>query len=443
MKYISRFLLNMTRSSRMKRFRELKERSRWQPEAIRKRQEKDLLALLSHAKANVPYYRKVLSALEINSLQDLSSIPFLTKKDIKANINDLKAANCPGGRFIPNSTGGSTGEKLEFFSDKNQILAPLVLRSNSWTGWEVGEKQMQLWGAHYDISKVRGFSSALKRFFIQRNRMLSSYQMTEKDMLAYHSEIESHRPALITGYPSSMALFSKFIRSRGLNVHSPKGIVTSAETLYPRQREIIESVFKCSVFNRYGCREAGNIAQECEEHKGLHIFSEHVIVEIIDEKGITLEPGRRGEIVITVLDNYAFPFIRYRIGDLGVLSDRLCRCGRNLPMLERVEGRVFDIVVGTNGNHLPGTYWTILLREYIAGISKYQVIQEEHGRLLLKLETDQSFTEEEEARLIGKIREDCGRDMKVDVELVGKIPQTESGKHRFIISKVSPYVGGL
>jgi phenylacetate-CoA ligase len=227
-----------------------------------------------------------------------------------------------------------------------------------------------------------------------------------------------------------------------LKVHSPKGIVTSAETLYPHQRETIESVFGCRIFNRYGCREAGNIAQECEEHNGLHIFSEHVVVEVVDEKGDPAPPGEPGEIVVTKLDNYVFPFIRYRIGDIGVLSERRCPCGRNLPMLESVEGRVFDIIVGTNGNHLSGTFWTILLREYVSGISKFQVIQEEYGKILLKLEAGSGFSEKEKEKLISKIRERCGEDMNVEIETVEEIEQTESGKHRFVISKVSPYLQG-
>lgn len=426
----------------MKKFNELKENAYKPRETLADQQEAGFSRLINHAVTNVPYYREILSDLSIQSLSDIVSIPFLTKKVIRENIEALKAENIPRERFIPNSTGGSTGEKLEFFGDTDQILASLLLRSNSWTGWDVGEKQMQLWGAHYDLSRVSDFVNRLKSSVIQRNILLSSYDMTEEDMRDYHGKINRYRPALITGYPSAMALFSEFIRGNGLTAHSPKGIVTSAETLYEHQRKTIESVFGCKVLNRYGCREVGNIAQECLEQNGLHIFTEHLIIEIVDEKGNPCKTGETGEIVVTNLDNFTFPFIRYRIGDIGSLSGRTCPCGRNLPMLEEVKGRVFDIIVGANGNHLSGTYWTILLREYAEGISSYQVIQEEYGRLLLKLITDSRFDEGEKARLIEGIKEKCGKDMIVDIEVVDNIPLTESGKHRFVISKVSPYLGG-
>jgi phenylacetate-CoA ligase len=314
------------------------------------------------------------------------------------------------------------------------------MRGNQWTGWKIGEKQAQLWGAHSDISKTRGFYKKLQGSLIHRNIMLSSYDMTEEDMLGYCKIINNHKPRLITGYASALYLFSEFIQKNNLKIYTPKGIISSAETLYDHQKVKIESVFGCKVLNRYGCREVGNIAHECEEQSGLHINVEHVIVEIVDENGKTCEPGQTGEIVITELDNLAFPFIRYKIGDLGVLSDRNCSCGRQFPMLESVKGRVFDIIVGTNGNHLTGTFWTILLREYIQGINRFQIIQEEYGKLLLRLIVNNQYNEKEKENMIKKIKEKCGEDMAIDIELVDEIPLTESGKHRFIISKVSPFV---
>lgn len=425
----------------MKTFDELIENAYRPEQVLKEQQETAFLKLIDHARSNVPYYSNILRNIDIRSLDDITSIPFLTKKTIRENFEDLKATDIPPERFIPNSTGGSTGEKLEFYGDTDQILASLLLRSNTWTGWDVGEKQMQLWGAHYDISKARGFVNRFKSSLIQRNLLLSSYDMTEEDMRDYHGRINRYRPALITGYPSAMALFSEFIRGNGLTVHSPKGIITSAETLYEHQRKIIESVFGCRVLNRYGCREVGGVAQECLEQDGLHIFTEHVMIEVVDDNGKPCGPEESGEIVVTKLDNLAFPFIRYRIGDIGVLSDRICPCGRNLPMLEKVEGRVFDIVVGTNGNHLSGTYWTILLREYVEGISCFQVIQEEFGKLLLRLIVDDRFDEGEKVKLVKGIREKCGEDMEIDIEIVDDIPLTGSGKHRFVVSKVSPYLG--
>jgi phenylacetate-CoA ligase len=171
----------------------------------------------------------------------------------------------------------------------------------------------------------------------------------------------------------------------------------------------------------------------------MHINAEHVLVESLTENGEIAKEGQRGELIITDLDNYAFPFIRYRIDDIGVLSTRTCSCGRGLPILERVEGRSFDITVGTNGRYLGGTFWTLLLRTAIDGILQFQIIQEKWGEIIINLIVGSRFTESQKKRLIQLIHEHCGEDMMIQINLVSNIPLTKSGKHRFIISKVSPF----
>ena len=440
LKYLSKIILHLTRHPRMKKLKELNKNEYRPKEILKDQQEANFLKIIKHAKSNVPYYSKILKDIKIESLEDITSIPFLTKKIIQRNKNQLKARDYPSDRFHADSTGGSTGEKLEFYSDASEMRAAFLMRGNKWTGWKIGEKQAQLWGAHSDISKTRGYYKKIQNSLMHRNIMMSSYNMTKEDMLNYHKIINKHKPLLITGYASALYLFSEFIRKNNLKIYTPKGIISSAETLYDHQRKKIESVFGCKVLNRYGCREVGNIAQECEEQNGLHINIEHAIVEIVDENGKPCQPGETGEIVITELGNFAFPFIRYKIGDLGVLSDKNCACGRKLPMLESVEGRIFDIIVGTNGNYFTGYFWTFLLREYVQGINKFQVVQEEYGKLLLRLIVNYQYNEKGKENLIKKIKEKCGEDMAIDVELVDKIPLTESGKHRFVISKVSPFV---
>ncbi|MFO7915434.1 MAG: hypothetical protein R6U43_07060, partial [Candidatus Krumholzibacteriales bacterium] len=315
--------------------------------------------------------------------------------------------------------------------------AAYIMRGNSWAGWEIGEKQAKFWGSLHDISKTRGLTKKISNWLIKKVLILSSYNMSEEKMFSYQRKLNSYRPQLITGYASALYLFARFIRENNLNIYSPKGIISSAETLYEHQREYIESVFGCDVLNRYGCRETGDIAQECKEKKGLHIYSEHLIVEVVDEDGNPCPPGRMGELVVTDLSNYVFPFIRYKIGDLGALSDRVCPCGRNLPMLEKVEGRIWDVVVGTNGNRMVGALWHVV--KNADGIKQYQVVQEKLGELTLKLVVDKNFNSGEKEKLIDMIREKLGREMKVDIELVDTIPLTESGKLRYVISEVSPY----
>jgi phenylacetate-CoA ligase len=390
-----------------------------------------------HAKSSVPYYRDALADIAVRSLGDIATIPFLTKKDIQSNTELLKARGYPAERFIPNSTGGSTGEKLEIYSDTNTQQAAFIMRGNLWTGWKPGEKQLQLWGESHDLPKARGAYKKFVAKFVHRNRILSSYSMNEQNMLDYCRIINRHKPQLITGYTSALLLFSRFLLENKLKIYSPKGIIGSAETLRQDQREIIESAFRCKLLNRYGCREVGNIAQECGEQNGLHIHVEHLVVEVVDENGRHCMPGETGEIVLTALDNYAFPFIRYKVGDLGALCDRKCVCGRGLPMLESIEGRVWDIIVGANGNRLVGTFWLV---EGVKGIREYQVIQEHFGHLTIRLVVDRAFSDVEKRLLLDRVKNRCGDEMKVEFQMLDSIPLTEGGKRRFIISHVSPYV---
>ena len=383
----------------------------------------------------MPWYREALKGLEIRSIDDITSIPFLTKKIIQAEADSLKAEGFSKERFIPNTTGGSTGEKLEMYSDAASSRFAILIRGNMWTGWRIGEKQLQLWGAHGDLSNAEGLKQRISGYFFHRNRMLSSYDMSEQDMRSYRKIIDSYRPTLITGYSSALYLLARSIRANSL--YSPKGVICSAETLNDEQRETIESVFGSKVFNRYGCREVGSIAQECEEHNGLHINSETMIVEVVDETGTPCRPGETGEIVVTDLDNYVFPFIRYRIGDIGTLSDRVCPCGRGLPMLESVDGRVWDVIVGANGSRVIGTLWLV---EGVKGIDRYQILQPEHGRLVLRLVVTGEFGEESRMELIRRVKDKCGESMNVDIEAVDDITLAESGKRRLVISNVSPFV---
>jgi len=344
------------------------------------------LRLINHCKNYVPYYKCLKSIDNINSIDDLKKLPFLTKELIKKNFNDLKAANIIAKRFKPNSTSGSTGEAMKFFSDiKTDVVRhACTIRGDSWTGWKFGEPSVIIWGATKDTSKANTLKGRLANSkFLFNKIVLSSFNMTNRDMTKYISKINKFKPTLIIGYPSSLELFANYISRNNFEIISPKGIITGGESLYEPQRETIQNTFRCKVLNRYGCRDVGHIANECQEQNGLHISSDHVIVEVVNEKGEHCKSGELGEIVVTDLDNYVFPFIRYKIGDLGVLSNRVCGCGKKLPILERVEGRTFDLVIGPNGNRAPGNFFT-LLRYKVKGVDQFQVRQKIINKIKLK-----------------------------------------------------------
>jgi len=251
--------------------------------------------------------------------------------------------------------------------------------------------------------------------------------------------IKSFKPKVIVGYPSSLGYIADYILKNKIKLDIElRGIITSGESLSIFNREIIESAFATKVFNRYGCRDVGPIAHECEAHEGLHIFSDHVFVEIINEKGEECMPGEVGEIVVTDLDNYVFPFIRYKIGDIGKWATHECSCGRKLSLLESVEGRTFDLIIGTNNNRVPGTYFTILSKK-VQGIDQLQFLQEKVGSLEVRLKVNNKYQAANDNILISLMKEKLGDDMNITVKHVPNIDSTISGKFRWVVSKINLY----
>lgn len=442
---IARFLINIWNSIKGKSNQYLKtfKESQWlSTDEVREIQWNKLQTLLAHAYNNVPYYRKMFEKLnlhpdDIQAPEDMQQLPILTKKDIRGNLSDLIATNYDRTKLIANSTGGSTGENLHFYQDLNYASSSsaATIRGDSWTGWKMGEKRAYIWGAPMDISKRTSIKGKIVNW-MTNTLFLSAYKLSEESMHEYAQELKRFRPKLLIGYSSVLALFAEFLQANDITNVSPEAIISSAEALYPYQRELIESVFNCKVFNRYGSREVNYIACECDQHNGMHINAERVYLEFLKDNTPD-ESGESAEIIVTSLDNYGMPFIRYAIEDIGIPSNRICNCGRGLPLMENVEGRSFDIIVGTNGNKLGGTFWTILLRKTVQGIKQFQVIQTTKSKLDIKIVKDDSlFDSSCISQLVENIKEYCGSDMKVEFQIVSSITPAKSGKHRFIISEI-------
>jgi len=419
-------------------------------EEVKKFQWSRLENLLKLSYRSVPFYRTLLDSIALDvengiSIDEFRKIPLLNKEIIAKNREKLISTHYKPSEIMVDTTSGSTGKKLVFYKEKKRFRRSDYLneagslRGLEWLEFDRYDKQTFLWGPQMNRSAITRLKDRLMNFIIP-TLFLSSYNLNPAMMSTYAKKIISFNPKIIFGYASALFLFANYLDEKKIEILGIKGVVSSAETLYQFQREKIEKVFQCRVFEVYGSREFGTIAQECMAHQGLHISAENVFVEILDEEGNPCKPGKLGKIIITDLDNYCFPFIRYDIGDIGIFSDKKCGCGRGLPLLEKVEGRTFDVIVGTNGKYFTGTFWTILFRTYVKGIEQFQVIQENNRELIVKLVIDDSFTENEKKKLLKVIHEKCGEDMNIAIQLMDKIPLTEFGKHRFVISKISPFL---
>ena len=335
-----------------------------------------------------------------------------------------------------NSTSGSTGESLHFFNDAKSLCSrqAVVWRNYNWVNCSFLDRKASIWGAPLDIKKGSSIRGRIHSIFLN-NILLSSYYLSESMMYEYVDILNRFKPKLLFSYPSHLLLFSEFIKKHDIRIPSVESIITSGETLYPWQREGIEEVFGKCLYDRYGCREFGNIAHQCEKQECYHVNMERFFLEIVDKNGEWVKEGERGELVVTDLDNYGYPFIRYKIGDLATSFLGGCSCGRKLELLKNIKGRSFDIIVGPNGNRLGGTYWTLLMRS-VPGVENFQIVQESISRLSLKIVRGKAFRTSSLDFVLENIHEKCGTGINIYVKYVDEILPTPGGKRRFVISKL-------
>jgi phenylacetate-CoA ligase len=415
------------------------EKSQWlSPKDVEALQWERLKRLLDHAWEHVPFYRRAWSELGITPAQvqgpeDFRRLPLLGKEAIREHASDLVAGNADRARLKADSTGGSTGEKVEFLEDPVELgwRWAATLRADRWAGLELGTRYAQVWGAAMDAPGYGGLGNRLMELATRR-LFLSSADLSEARMEEFARRLAGFRPRVIVGYPSALNHFASFCLHRGLGLRVPSAIC-SGELLQGRQRETIAQAFGCQVFNRYGSREFAVMAMECPAHLGLHIFSDRFYVEVL-RGGRPAAPGELGEVVVTDLHKYGMPLIRYRIGDAAVIASGPCECGRGLPLLERLEGRVFDVIALPGGRFVGGTFWTLLARS-VPGVRKFQVVQEGPESLELRLVAEGELDPETLEELGRKVKAACG-EVRLEIKLVEAIPDLPSGKQRLVVSKV-------
>ena len=190
--------------------------------------------------------------------------------------------------------------------------------------------------------------------------------------------------------------------------------------------------FGCPVANGYGGRDAGFIAHQCPSGS-LHITSEDIIVEIVDAQGNVLSAGESGEIVVTHLATKDYPFIRYKTGDVGVLSEEACSCGRGLPVLAEVEGRTTDFIMAQDGSLMHGLALIYVLRE-LKGIEQFKILQESRDIMRVFLITNAQYDERDELTIINDFKQRLGDSVTILIEKVSQIEAERSGKMRYVVS---------
>jgi phenylacetate-CoA ligase len=242
---------------------------------------------------------------------------------------------------------------------------------------------------------------------------------------------------LVDGYAEALNFLAGYLESSGTTSVRPRALMSSAQTLPATSRKLIEEAFGCKVFDRYGSREFSGIAHECEAHDGHHVVAEGYIVEILRD-GKPAQRGETGEVVITDLNNYCMPFLRYRIGDLAeaMAPDAACSCGRGSPRIGAIQGRVQSIIQGTDGRYLPGTFFAHVLKEYDYAFKRFQVIQEERDAMTFRVVKGGRFSQAVLDEVLATFRQYLGETMRIDVEFVDESALVGAGMHLASVSRL-------
>jgi phenylacetate-CoA ligase len=401
-----------------------------------------LQALLTLAWDQSPWYREQwqargLDPRRLTTLADLTSYPLLDRAIITEHRLALRTA-APDTRLIHKSTGGSSGVPLHFDLDAagNERRMAAWHRGYQWAGAEPGTRQWYLWGVPPESAgtlaryKLRLYDALYGR------TVANCFELSDAALAQFVTSLRRTRPRVIVAYTGALYQFARMLEDRRLVPWHPESIVVGAEALHGFQRATIERVFGAPVFETYGSREFMLMAAECEAHDGLHLTAEHHILEVLDDAGQPVPPGVEGNIAVTDLTNVGMPFIRYLNGDRGVMMPaEPCACGRTLPRMARVTGRVLDVLTTPDGHHLPGEFFPHILKDF-AVIRRFQVVQtvpEEVEVLLVA----PHWSDADTARLRAEVNAAVGPALGVRVTVVDDIPLTAAGKHKVVDNRLA------
>jgi phenylacetate-CoA ligase len=411
-------------------------RTQWQSaDELAATQREQLAALLRHAYDHVPFYRKRFDAAGTTPDDGLAALPIVRRADLQRAGEDWASTVAPL-PTVRKQTSGTTGEPLLFGyePDSEHWRRAVKYRGYEWAGYRPGDRALHFWGVPItdDTSWKQRIKIALDRR-MNRDIYIPCAVMTD-DRLADVAEVIARvRPQVIVCYAQAGAELARFIHRNGLRSWPTTPVICGAERVMPRDRADLEETFGPAVFDTYGCREVMMIAAECEAHQGMHVAMENLVVEILDPMGRAVREGESGEVVITDLHNFGQPFIRYANGDIATAgADRRCPCGRALPRIQSVQGRISETLRDGNGAAVSGIALSFVVQGVSHAIRQFQAVQHKDRSVTISVVPVQELS----AAAIDEIRshgEQLLAGVSVAVRVVPDLPRSPAGKHHLVV----------
>jgi len=415
----------------------------WSKEELEGYRDKRLREVVKYAYDNSRFYHERFREAgvkpeDVRTVGDLHKLPIIRKEDVVKNLSNVVSVKYDIAKLKVQRTSGSTGRPLHVymtqveneFRKAKHLRAQMVLGQKPWHRWVTITSPLHF-AETTRLQKIFKFYSVIP---------ISVFDDVKKQV----SEIKKLKPDVIDGYSNSLLILAKEIEKMSIDDVRPKFLVSGAELISLPSRSYIEKVFDAPLYDQYATVEFERIAWQCREKSEYHIDADSAIVQFVDENGEEVAPGERGEIVCTSLFNYAMPFIRYALDDIGIPSEKSeCACGRTFPLMKLVEGRKTSLLSFSNGKILAPfalmlAVWTF---KHYDLIDMFRVVQTEKNRLVFKLKPRGKMFDEGEIKreLEAHVRRELGLrvdEVDVDVEFVEDIPLDRSGKFRIVVSEM-------
>jgi phenylacetate-CoA ligase len=416
------------------------ERESWSPARVKAWQQERLAQMLHVAATRVPYYRRQWRDRrqrgDNSSWEDLDNWPVLSKEPLRKHPEAFLVTGTDPRKLFRVDTSGSTGTPVTTWRSKATMRHWYALFEARWRRW-YGVRREDRW-AILGGKIVTPFSQERSPFWVWNQGLnqlyMSTFHLKPSNAASYLEALGRYRITYLYGYASSMYALARDALEQGLSAPELKVAISNAEPLLPMQRETISRAFGCPTEDTYGTAEAVVGASECRCRR-MHLWPEVGYLEVFDDHADFAVPAQvEGRLICTGLLNSDMPLIRYEIGDRGSLAvnETPCGCGRSLPVVEQITGRLSDNLITADGRRVFQMDHVF----YATEIKEAQIIQERVGQVRVRLVPGECYGARDVELISGRLRERLG-DVAVVVETVSELERSESGKFRAVINRLA------
>jgi len=400
-------------------------------------QQQKLEQILKICCDHVPYYRDHWSSKEKTAASkgELTGLPFLEKDALRSNMRSFWREDLNPFPKLIFHTSGTTGTPIMTrftLSEFRDSLALREARSVNWAGASFKEPRATFSGRMVEPDPEE--SQHVYRYnAVEKQVYFSAFHLKPSTAGSYVEALHKHNVVWMTGYAVSYYLLARYILEQQIEVPPLKAVITTSEKLTDQMRSVMEEAYRCKVYEEYSTVETALFASECE-HGRLHVSPDIGIVEILRPDGTPCEAGEVGEVVATCLFRSYQPLIRFRLGDLAAWDPEPCPCGREMPVIKEVVGRIEDVVTGPDGRQLVRFHGIFVDQPNIV---EGQIVQESLREFTVKVVTTENFSEDDISDIRNRMIQRLGSGVEIKVEQVSNIPRTAAGKFKAVVSKVN------